>query len=149
MIMDSIGNEKQDPQTARADTPGVLNLLQGIIEDIKTLASQQVRLAKHELQFEGARATSMIVAAIFAVILATLCMMLLFIASVAALHEVAGLPVWMSCCIMAFVVLVVTISLFVYLKQQAQRLRLLPFRSLQTVKEDIRWIKEWITSPRM
>lgn len=147
--MNSTENANLDREEARVTAPGVLSLLQGIVEDIKTLASQQVQLAVHELQFEGARAASMIVAAILAVILATLSMMLLLIASAAALHEVAGLPVWMSCCIMAFVVLVVTTGLFVYLKQQAQRFHLLPFRSIQTVKEDIRWIKEWITSPRM
>jgi hypothetical protein len=59
------------------------------------------------------------------------------------------LPVWMSCGIMAFILLVVTTGLMFYLKQQAQRFRLLPFRALHTVKEDIRWIKEWIASPRM
>jgi uncharacterized membrane protein YqjE len=147
--MDSTGNEYLDRGEARAHTPGVLSLLQGIIEDMKTLASQQVQLAVHELQLEGARAVGMVATAISIVILATLSMLLLLIASAAALHEVAGLPLWMSCCIMAFVVLVVTTGLMLYLKQQAQRFRLLPFRTLHTVKEDIRWIKEWIGSPRM
>lgn len=147
--MASTENENVNGEEARVRQPGVLNLLQGILEDIKTLASQQIQLAVHEFQMEGARAVSMIVAGIVIVILATLSMMLLLIAAAAALHEVAGLPVWMSCSIIALFVLVVAGGLLFYLKQQAQRFRVLPFRTLHTVKEDIRWIKEWITSPRM
>ncbi len=150
--MDSTENEhlnSRGSREAHADPPRVLSLLQGIVEDIKTLASQQVQLAMHELQLEGARAASMIVTAILVVMLAALSMMLLLTASVAALYEVAGLPVWMSCGIIALVVIVGAGSLLFYLKQQAQRFRMLPVRALHTVKEDIRWIKEWIASPRM
>lgn len=147
--MDSTKNDNLDTQAARGDTPGVLSLIQEIVKDVKTLVGQQVQLDVHELQMEGARAVGMIVAAIFVVILAALSMMLLLAASVAALHEVADLPVWMSCCLVALVVLVGTTGLFFYLKQQAQRFHLLPFRTLHTVKEDVRWIQEWIASPRM
>lgn len=147
--MDSTGNENLDTRAARANPPGVLSLLQGIVEDIKTLASQQVQLAVHELQLEGARAVSMIVTTVVVVILAALSLMLLLIAAAAALHEVAGLPIWMSCGIIALVVMVGAGGLLFFLKQQAQGFRLLPFRTLHTVKEDVRWIKEWIASPRM
>jgi uncharacterized membrane protein YqjE len=148
--MDSTRNEKLDISgKARANTREVMSLLQGIVGDMKTLASQQVQLAVHELQREGARAVGMVATAIFTILLAALFMMLLLAASAAALHEVAGLPVWMSCGIIALVVIVGAGGLLFYLKQQAQRFRLLPFRTLHTVKEDIRWIQEWIGSPRM
>jgi uncharacterized membrane protein YqjE len=150
--MDSTENENPNTrgsQEGRGAPPRVLSLLQGILEDIQTLASQQIQLAVHELQLEGARAASMIVTAILVVILATLSIMLLLTASAAALHEIAGLPVWMSCGIIALIVMAGAGSLLFYLKQQAQRFRLLPFRALHTVKEDIRWIKERIASPRM
>lgn len=128
---------------------GVIGLLQGIVDDVKRLVGQQVRLAIHELQLEGARAVGIILAAIIGGILGVFCLLFLLLMAVAALHEIAGLAMWMSCGVIALVLMVAAGGLLLYLKGQVQRLRVMPARTLHTVKEDAQWLKEWIASPRM
>ena len=128
--------------------PGVMRLLQGIAEDMKRLVGQQVMLAIHELQLGGARAAGIVATAIITGILSALCLLFLLLTAVAALHEIAGLAIWMSCGVMALVLIVAAGVFLLYLKRQAQRFTIVPVRTLHTVKEDAQWIKEWIASPR-
>ncbi|MDR4469441.1 MAG: phage holin family protein [Nitrospira sp.] len=132
-----------------ASTPsGVLQLLQGIVTDIRRLIGQQVQLAIHELQLEGARAVGIVLTAITGGILGALCLLFVLLTAVAALHEIVGLAVWMSCGAVALFLMVVAGGLLLYLKGQLQRLRVVPVRTLHTVKEDAQWIKEWIASSK-
>ena len=143
---------RQEYESSRQqDAPGlqgVLCLLQGILEDVKMLAGQQVRLAIHELQLEGARAVRIVITAITTGILGALCLLFVLLTAVSVLHEIAGLAVWMSCGVVALILTVAAGVLLLYLKGQAQRLRIVPVRTLHTVKEDAQWIKERIASPR-
>ena len=138
------GSRQQDAPGSR----GVLSLLQGILEDVKMLAGQQVRLAIHELQVEGARAVSIVVTANIAGSLGALCLLFIMLTAVAALHEIAGLAMWMSCGVIALILIVAAGGFLLSLKQQAQRFRIVPVRTLHTVKEAAQWIKERIASPR-
>ncbi|MBS0152359.1 MAG: phage holin family protein [Nitrospira sp.] len=128
---------------------GVRRLVSGIMDDLKKLAYQQVQLAIHELQMEADRVVTIVTTAVGAVILVTLCATFLLLTAVAALHEMGGFSLWKSCGVVALILMVLAGILGLYLRLQTQRFRILPIRSLHTVKEDIRWIKEWIASPRM
>lgn len=128
---------------------GVFGLISGIMDDLKKLAHQQVQLAIHEIQMEADRVVTIVTTAVSAVILVTLCATFLLLTAVAALHEMGGFSLWKSCGLVALILMVLAASLGLYLRRQTQRFRILPIRSLHTVKEDIRWIKEWIASPRM
>ncbi|GKS62755.1 hypothetical protein YTPLAS72_00590 [Nitrospira sp.] len=138
-------------ESRQPDAPppsGVLQLLQEIVADVRRLIGQQVRLAIHELQLEGARAVGIVLTAIISGILGALCLLFVLLTAVAALHEIVGLAVWMSCGAVALALMVVAGGLLLYLKGQMQRLRVVPVRTLHTVKEDAQWIKEWIASSR-
>lgn len=151
--MDTIQPKREEHDQSRnpdrLGSGGVIGLLQGIVDDVKRLVGQQVRLAIHELQLEGARAVGIVLAAIIGGILGVLCLLFLLLTAVAALHEIAGLAMWMSCGVIALVLMVAAGGLLLYLKGQMQRLRVMPVRTLHTVKEDAQWLKEWIASPRM
>lgn len=140
-------DESQQPDRLGPD--GVIGLLQGIVDDVKRLVGQQVRLAIHELQLEGARAVGIVLTALISCLLGALCLLFLLLTAVAALHEIAELAMWMSCGVIALVLMVAAGGLLLYLKSQMQRLRVVPVRTLHTVKEDAQWLKEWIASPRM
>lgn len=138
-------------ESRQTDSPGpsgFLQLLQGIVADIRRLIGQQVQLAIHELQLEGARAVGIVLTTIISGILGALCLLFVLLTAVAALHEIVGLAVWMSCGAVALALMVVAGGLLLYLKGQIQRFRIVPVRTLHTVKEDAQWIKEWIASPR-
>jgi len=147
--MDTTPHIQEDSEQADAPAPtGVISLLQGLVDDVKLLVGQQVRLALHELQVEGARAVTIVAAACMSGILVALCLLFLMLTAVAALHELAGLTIWMSCGAVALALMIAAGGGLLYLKQQARRLRIVPARTLHTVKEDAQWIKEWIASPR-
>lgn len=147
--MDTIHQGYDESRQPDASAPsGVLQLLQGIVADVRRLVGQQVRLAIHELQLEGARAIRIVLTAIISGILGALCLLFVLFMAVAALHEIVGLAVWMSCGAVALALMVVAGGLLLYLKGQIQRFRIVPVRTLHTVKEDAQWIKEWIASSR-
>lgn len=141
-------NQTGFDQPNRPGYRGVFGLLQGIVEDLKRLATQQVQMAVHELQMEGARAISILVTAVISVILGALCLLFSLLTAAAALHELAGLAIWMSCGAIAVFLLFAVGGFLLYLKQEAEHFRMIPVRTLHTVKEDAKWIKEWIASPR-
>lgn len=150
--MDSTRNIQDhdgEPRQSGSDgPPGIFRLLHGIVNDLKKLVWQQVDLAIHELKMEADRVVTMVAVAISLSILTTLCLAFLLLTAVAALHEMAGFSMWMSCGVTALVLMVVTGCVGLYLRRHMQRFRILPIRTLHTVKEDVRWIKEWIASPR-
>ncbi|MBX3300693.1 MAG: phage holin family protein [Nitrospira sp.] len=143
--------QHEHEDTRPSDTPGppgVISLLHGIVEDVKRLGGQQVRLAIHELQLEGARAVSIVATAVITGILSGLCLLFLLLTAAAALHDIAGLAMWMSCGVIALILIVAVGGFLMYLKRQAHRFRLVPIRTFHTMKEDAQWIKAWIASPR-
>lgn len=136
-------------QTHSPGRVGVLRLVSGLMDDLKMLACQQMQLAIHELRMEADRVVTIVTTAVGTIILATLCATFLLLTAVVALHEIGGFPLWKICGAVALILMILAGGVGWYLKRQMQRFRILPIRSLHTVKEDIRWIKEWIASPKM
>ncbi|MBX3324946.1 MAG: phage holin family protein [Nitrospira sp.] len=150
--MDSTQNiQGHDGEPRQPDSHGpsrVFRLLHGIVNDLKKLVWQQVDLAIHELNMEADRVVTMVALATSLSILATLCLVFLLLTAVAALHEMAGFSMWMSCGVTALVLMIVAGCVGLYLRRHMQRFQILPIRTLHIVKEDVRWLKEWIASPR-
>ncbi|HMS82757.1 MAG TPA: phage holin family protein [Nitrospira sp.] len=151
--MDTMRRQEADadrePQPNPPGQVGVLRLVSGIMDDLKKLVCQQAQLAIHEVQMEADRVVTIVTATVSAIILVTLCATFLLLTAVAALHEMGGFSLWKSCGVVALMLMVLAGSLGLYIRWQTQRFRILPARSLHTVKEDLRWIKEWLASPRM
>lgn len=150
-MMDTTGNAQNDDRPRTPDAihhPGVFRLLHGIIDDLKKLVWQQIQLAIHEVQMEADRMVTMVAIAVGLGILTTLCLTFLLLTGVAALYELAGVSLWMSLGLLTVILMVMAGCLGLYLKRQTQRFRILPIRTFHTVKEDVRWIKEWIASSR-
>jgi hypothetical protein len=151
--MATIRQQQEDAQrggqTHSSGRVGVLRLVSGLMDDLKMLACQQVQLAIHELRMEADRVVTIVATAVGTIILVTLCAAFLLLTAVVALHETSGFSLWKSCGVVALALVILAGGAGWYLRRQMQRFRILPIRSLHTVKEDIRWIKEWIVSPRM
>lgn len=129
-----------------AAPPSVWALLQGIGEDIKTLAAQQVRLAVHEVQMEIARIKLIAGLAVGLLVLALVFAVAAMLGVIAALHEFAGLSLLMSSLLVVGMLVAAAAGLTLYLVQQLRRLRFYPVRTWHTLKEDVRWITEQLVS---
>lgn len=126
----------------------VAALLQGLFEDIRLLIGQTMRLARDEMKLERQKLTSLVIRLGIGLTMALMTIVLLLLTVVHLLHGWLGLPLWTSygivgllCAFLAGVLLTGAASL-------AATLRLWPFRTLHSIKEDARWIKEQVLSTK-
>jgi hypothetical protein len=94
-------------QVGKIPRPGIMDLVRGIIDDAKQLLLGQYELRKYQAQREAARAKSVAILAGIGLPIAFVGFILLLLAVVHILNEIADLPLWASYGIVA-VVLVVT-----------------------------------------
>lgn len=87
--------------------PTIMDLVRGIIDDGKQLLLGQYELRKYQAEREVAKAKSVAVFAAVGLPIAFLGFILLLLAIVHVLNEVADLPLWASYGIVAIVLLVV------------------------------------------
>ena len=133
-------------QTSDRANSGLMALVRSLFADLKLLATQQIRLAVDEVHIEVGRLIRIGVSIAGLMVLGLALVVLLALTVVAVLHEVGDLPVWASSLIVAAGLLVGAASVGLYVKGQITRFRPYPMRSLLTLKEDTRWIKEQIVS---
>lgn len=126
----------------------VAALLQGLLEDIRLLIGQTMRLARDEMKLERQKLTSLVIRLGIGLTMALMTSVLLLLMVVHLLHGWLGLPLWTSygivgllCALMAGLLLASAASL-------RATLRLWPFRTLHSIKEDVRWIKEQVLSTK-
>ena len=125
---------------AQTDTqPSMASLVSGIINDAQQLIRQEVTLARREMQEElnkaKAAAISFGVAIPFVVFGA---LMLCFM--VERLLELA-LPGWASFAIVGVVLILVSVVLFLMAKNKVNKISLVPRQTVETMKENVQWIK--------
>jgi hypothetical protein len=136
-------------ETTRHSTrPSFTALLEGLLTDMKRLAAQEFRLATHEVREELGKAQSAVSSLALAIGLAAIGGLLLILMVVHLLAE-AGLPLWASYGLVGLTLGGAGVGLLLRAKHQAAQIHVLPIRTLQTMKENVSWIKEEVTSPRM
>jgi len=123
-------------------------LLEGLLADMKALAVQEFRLATHEVQAELGKAGSVASSLAIGIGLAVLGGLLLVLMVVHMIAE-AGLPLWASYGLVGIVLGGSGLALLIKAKQKAADIHVVPLRTVQTMKENVSWIKEEVTSARM
>lgn len=133
-------------QTSTRQSLGFVALLQSLFADLKLLATQQLRLAVDEMHLELSRLVRIGLSIVALIVAGLALVVILALTVVAALHEVAGLPVWVSSLVVAAALGIGAAGVGFYLKGQITRFRPYPIRTFFTLKEDTQWIKEQIAS---
>ncbi len=126
--------------------PSIARLISDLLADLRTLMQQQVQLFRHEIEAEvdKVKKASMWLAAGGALI--GLGGLVCIIALVHLLEAVTGLPLWAGYGIVGtllagggFILVKLAIKL-------SGKVHALPVQTIQTMKEDARWIKEQLAS---
>ena len=120
----------------------ISSLIVGLIEDFKLLMAQEVRLAKHEIQEEMAKARAAAVSAGIGMGCLALGGLMLIIMLVHLLHALTPLPLWTCYGIVGGGLLGAGALLLRKSKGRASDLSLVPRRTIQTMKENATWMKE-------
>jgi VIT1/CCC1 family predicted Fe2+/Mn2+ transporter len=134
--------------TRHSARPTFTALLEDLLADMKVLAVQEFRLATHEVREELGKARSAVSSLALAIVLAAIGGLLLILMMVHLLAE-AGLPLWASYGLVGLALGGAGIGLLLRAKHQATEIHVLPIRTVQTMKENVSWIKEEVTSARM
>jgi uncharacterized membrane protein (DUF2068 family) len=136
-----------DNSTIRSTQPSIAGLLMGLVSDLKGLALQEVRLATDEFTEELGKAktaaTSLALGSGLALIGGVL-LIFMIVHVIAA----AGLPLWASFGLVGALLVGASLYLLMRAKKAATDIHMVPLRTVQTMKENVSWIKEEVTSAR-
>ena len=117
------------------------SLLGGIASDIQTLVRQEITLAKTEMlrEWDKAKTAAGSMAAGAAVL--ALGGVLLGIAVVCVLHEVALLPWWASFLLVGGVLAVLGAVMYYTGRNKAAEVHVIPPQTAETMRENVQWIQ--------
>jgi uncharacterized membrane protein YqjE len=110
--------------------------------------TQELQLAKHEMQQESSKLVKAAIHAGVAALFGLMAVILLCLTLVYVLHSVLGLSLWASFGIVALLAAIGAAALGYLVTKITKSLRLWPFRTVHTLKEDAQWMKEQVLSPK-
>jgi hypothetical protein len=122
--------------------PSMTSLVAGILNDAQSLVRQEAALARREFMDEFAKAKQAAVSLGIGAGIAVLGGWLLILMIVYLLNEEAQLRLWLSYGIVGGILLVAGIGLLFFAKAKARDVNLVPKQTVQTLKEDMQWIKD-------
>src|SRR4051794_38060681 len=121
--------------------PSISSLVGGIINDAQQLIRQEVALARKEIQEELGKAKSAAVSMAAGLALAVvggllLCQMLVYL-----LQDLTGLPLWGCFAIVGGTFLLLAVVLALVARNMVGRIDVVPRQTVETMKENVQWIK--------
>ncbi len=126
----------------------IASLVTGLVEDLRRLFAQEVQLARHEMQHELGKVVKSAMHAGIAMMLAFLAVLFLLMTLIHLLHFYSGLPLWACYGIVALVAAAAGAAFVARLIAIGTTLRLWPFRTFYSLKEDAKWVKEQLLSTK-
>jgi hypothetical protein len=122
--------------------PTLTQLVSGLVSDTKLLLRQELALAKHEIQ-EEVRKTKTALACLGAGIgIAAIGGLLFIVMLVHLLSTLTAWPLWICYGIVAGICVIAGAALLYGSKKQISDIDVVPLQTVQTMKENVRWIKE-------
>ena len=124
-------------------------LLTGIVNDAKELMRQELALAKHEIHEDLRKTKTAMLSLGIGIGVAAVGGLLLILMLVHLLNALAGLPLWACYGIVGGLLLIMGGVLFLIAKHTIARIDVVPPQTVETMKENVQWIKERATSDRI
>jgi hypothetical protein len=129
--------------------PSLAQLLTGIVNDAKELMRQELALAKHEIREDLRRTKAAMLSLGIGIGVAAIGGLLLILMLVHLLNALAGLPLWACYGIVGGLFLIIGGVLLLIAKNTISRIDVVPQQTVETMKENVQWIKERATSDRI
>jgi len=126
----------------------ITTLLGGIVGDAQQLVHQELALARQEIREElGTAKDAGIKLAIAGAVLA-IGGLLLVLMIAQGLADLLDWPTWAGYGIVGVVLAIIGYIMFSSAQQQAKQLKPVPEKTVETLKENVEWIKDRTTSDR-
>jgi hypothetical protein len=132
-------------ETPYQSEPSLAQLLTGIVNDAKELMRQELALAKHEIREDLRKTTKAMLSLGIGIGVAAIGGLLLILMLVHLLNALAGLPLWACYGIVGGLFLIIGGVLLLIAKNTIARIDVVPPQTVETMKENVQWIKEGAT----
>lgn len=129
--------------------PTLAQLVSELVNDAKLLLRQEVALAKHEIRAEVHKSKVALISLGTGVGMAALGGLLLIIMLVHLLNALSELPLWMCYGIVGGICAISGITLLYIGKKRMASIEMVPQQTVETMRENVRWIKEKAISDRI
>lgn len=116
-------------------------LVGGIVHDAQELMKQELALARTEIADELNKTKQALISLAAGVAVAAVGGLLLLLMVVHLLNEVGGLSMWLSYLIVGGALAAVGVGLVFMGRSKAGDVHLVPRRTVETMKENVEWIK--------
>jgi len=126
----------------------IVGLVNGLVADLRRLLTQEIRLAQHEMQLEVRKVALGLLHAALGIILSLAAVTFFLLTMVHLLQTYTSLPLWACYGIVGVISAAIGGIFFYSLLKLGATLRLWPFRTVHSIKEDARWIKEQVLSTK-
>jgi len=134
--------------TEREREPSLATLLSGIVGDAQVLVRQEIALARQEVREEISNAKDAGIALAIAGGVLAVGGLLLVLALAQALAFFLHWPVWAGYVVVGAVLAIVGYILFSSAQKRMQQINPMPEKTVETLKENVEWIKDRTTSDR-
>lgn len=122
--------------------PTLAQLVSELVSDARQLLRQELALAKYEIHEEVRKTKVALVSLGVGIAIAAIGGLLLIVMLVHLLNALTELPLWACYGIVGGVCAIVGIALLYRGKQQISQIDMVPQQTVETMKENVRWIKE-------
>ena len=129
-------------ETTRQSGFGLMSLVSGILDDARVLMRQEAQLLKDEVKLELTKAGRAASGFGIGAVLAGVGVLFLLLMLVHGLHEWFAWPLWVCYGLVGVAIAGTGFALILRAQALAGSVRATPRRSLQTMKENVQWIKE-------
>jgi hypothetical protein len=126
--------------------PTLTQLVNELASDAKELLRQELALAKYEISEEISKTKVALISLGIGVGIAAIGGLLLILMLVHLLNALAGLPLWACYGIVGGVLAIVGIVMLLHAKNKMSNIAVVPHQTVDTMKENVRWIKQKTTS---
>jgi hypothetical protein len=128
------------------ENQGFTGLIMGIVEDVRSLMRQEAQLFRDEVKLEVSKAGQAASGLGIGIGLTAVGGLMLLLMLVHGLHELTGLPLWVSYGAVGVVAAGIGGILMKRARSLAGNIQAMPRRTFYTIKEDAKWIKEQFAS---
>jgi hypothetical protein len=123
--------------------------MHGLISDAKLLMRQELALAKHEIQGEVGKTKTALVSLGVGIGITAVGGLLLIVMLVHLLNALTEWPLWLCYGIIGGVCAIAGVALLYRGKQHISQIDMVPQQTVETMKENVRWIKKKATSEQI
>jgi len=121
--------------------PTLTQLMSGLVSDAKLLLRQELALAKYEIQEEVRKTTTALACLGVGIGVAAIGGLLFIIMLVHLLNVLTEWPLWICYGTVAGVCIIAGVALLYSGKKQISEIEVLPSQTVETMKENVKWIK--------